>query len=166
MKVPANFAERCRGANLLNRLMAEGERADLNFIDSLAAQAHRRHRIVVAGHPDPFPVQLQGCEHCPVGRGQAVRTVRIVKTVTEANDPRRVEGIHDGGQLLQRGCRIIGRQHDAAAGKTGALFKVKIRNDERCFVRPPQNTAVMKADKLTIDLNVMTHGRGSIFAQV
>jgi hypothetical protein len=71
--------------------------------------------------------ELQGGQHCPVGRGQAVGAVGVVKTVAEANDAAGSKASMTAASF-PAWRRVIGRQHDAAAGETGAFFQVKIGN--------------------------------------
>ncbi len=68
------------------RLVAEGDRADRDFIGDGAAEIARQHRIVIARDPDPVAAGLERGDGVAIVRRQPLMRGAIVKTVAERDD--------------------------------------------------------------------------------
>lgn len=120
------------------RLVAEGDRADSDFVRDGAAEIARKDGIVIARNPDPVAACLKrGHGGAVLGR-QALMRGAIVKAVAERDDDSRIMAGDDGSEPAQCGERVVGRQEHAAGGEARAFFQMQIGNDEQALLFPEQ----------------------------
>jgi len=85
------------------RLMAQGDALDLKVAPPIAVAKFGRFRIVVPANPDPFLGKgAKRGERPPVGVCHALARAPVMKTVTEANDPRRPISLDDIPEASER----------------------------------------------------------------
>ena len=122
--------------SVLDRLMAERQRTDLEHRKESSANAFGWIRIVIAGDPDPVTAALQPAQRGAVGVGEAGRTAAVVEAVAQGhNDSWRITR-DQRGKPRQRRRGIIGGQQDAAGGEARSLLEMQVRHRKQTFLRP------------------------------
>jgi len=106
------------------------------LVARLAAQFRCRCGVVISGNPYPFTRACQCCNSVAIFKAQALRTIDVMKTVTQGDD---LSGLISGNCALKHAqclAGIIGWQMLIAAGKKRAFFEMQVRNNEGALPGP------------------------------
>jgi len=125
--------------------MAQDDALDLKVAPPIAVAKFGRFRIVVPANPDPFFGKgAKRGERPPVGVCHALARAPIMKTVTEANDPRRPISLDDISETSEGVVAVERWDKPASRRRVGALLQMQIGNDERSLSGKPSCSAVIE----------------------
>jgi hypothetical protein len=157
MQVPGDLA----GGGNERRLVAEGEAGIVQFVSGLTGQVDGAVRIVVAVDPDPVAAAREFGNLRTEDIRQMGRADAVVEIVAEADNDGGIVPRDDGFQHLERGERIVGRQHHAAAREGGALLQMQVGDDEQTGFRQ-----VERAERIAYGLDAGNDGAGTGGAEI
>src|SRR6516164_6683761 len=139
------MARNLRRLSISVRLMAQCDAIDLKIAPPFAAAEFRCFRIVIPANPDPF---FDSCakrgKPLPVGFRHAFARASVMKTIAEANNPRRPVSLDDTSEACQRVVAVKRGDKPASCRRVGALLQMQIGNDKGSQGRKPSCPALIE----------------------
>jgi hypothetical protein len=111
--------------------MAQCDAIDPKIAPPFAAAEFRCFRIVIPANPHPFfDKRTKRSEPLPVGFRHAFARASVMKTIAEANNPRRPISLDDTSEAYQRVVAVKRGDQPASCRRVGAFLQMQIGNDK------------------------------------